>query len=61
MSEELKPCPCGSANVLIENGIISYFAHCKKCGMTGPDTNSWSGAVAEWNHRANEGEDHDQR
>jgi len=59
MSEELERCPCGSADIAVENGIISYFACCKKCGITGPDTNSWGGAIAEWNRRFNEGEDRD--
>ena len=56
MSEQLKPCPfCGEKAELTEFG--GYEVWCSECwGHVCPGSGELSDAVAEWNRRADSGE-----
>lgn len=57
MSEQLKPCPfCGSDEIAPQRSKLTaaLFFACDECSTTGPAAGTKRGAIAKWNHRAEE-------
>ena len=63
MSDELKPCKCGSEDVMLRvylemgRNKIWHYVLCRNCKYESIPCNSDEDAIAAWNKRVTEGEE----